>query len=280
MKKKIIAFWLLCAATSVWAQTNFMTETETNCYLQHKDEIDTRSEMASEDKFRELTTTYSIKLTYEAELRNICNILEMRKVICDYLHPKDHKKRFWIKKEIEDNYRSSIDRIVILSGNDVSSPSMTVLFKFSDYIKLTTNQVDTLVETAIFHKQILKTEPRKNMWKEELTMLQSILTEEQLDRFFNQKNSRLALRSAVTHWNRLQENGLTNDLDSVKSVNQMYVHILKKQKAADIYFNDDSQKRKAWAEIDQSAPLAMNRSYEIARRSVAKKQLYRGTFNW
>ena len=77
MKKKIIAFWLLCAATSVWAQTNFMTETETNCYLQHKDEIDTRSEMASEDKFRELTTTYIIKLTYEAELRNICNILEI-----------------------------------------------------------------------------------------------------------------------------------------------------------------------------------------------------------
>ncbi len=280
MNKKIITLWLLCAVTVALAQTNSMSENEKNCYLKHKNEIDIRSEIASEDLFRELTTSYSIKLIYEAELKNICNILEMRKVICDYLQPKDHKKRFWLKKGIIDYYHDSIDRIVILSGNDVSSPSMAVIFKFSDYIKLTPEQVDNLVKTAITHKQILKSEPRKNMWKEELSILQRELSEEQLERFFNQKNSRIALRSAVTHWNRLNENGLTNDLDSARSVNQMYVHILKKQKAADIYFDDENQKRKAWSEIDQFAPLAMNRSYEISKRIVTKKQTYRGTFNW
>ena len=179
MNKKIITLWLLCAATVALAQTNSMSENEKNCYLKHKNEIDIRSEIASEDLFRELTTSYSIKLIYEAELKNICNILEMRKVICDYLQPKDHKKRFWLKKGIIDYYHDSIDRIVILSGNDVSSPSMAVIFKFSDYIKLTPEQVDNLVKTAITHKQILKSEPRKNMWKEELSILQRELSEEQ-----------------------------------------------------------------------------------------------------
>jgi hypothetical protein len=280
MKRKIITLWLFCITTAIFAQTDFLNETENDCYLKNKDEIDARLEMAKEDAYRELTTTYAIKLLYVDDLKQIVEMQEMRKIICDYLQPTDHNQRFWMKKAVENDYRNAFDRIILLSGNDISSPSMPVLFKNSEVLQLTGEQMETLVEKAISYKEILKANSRQDMWRSELELLQSTLTDDQLERFLNLKNIRIATRDAQNHWNRMKEYGLTNDLDSTQAVTQMFVHLLKIQNATDIYAYNDAKKREAWAAIDQYAPLAMRRSYSVSRKNIEKKQGYRGSFNW
>ena len=280
MKRKFFTLWLLCAATVSFAQTDFLNETENACYLQHKDAIDAQTTIAMEDAFRDMATTYAIKLTYETDLRHILEMREMRKVICDYLQPTDHNQRFWMKRAIENYYKNALDKMVLLSGNDVSSPSMAIIFNNRDYLELTQAQTDTILASGVKFWNALKKEPRKDLWKQELTLLQNTLNDQQLDKFFTLKNSRIALRDAKTRWEALKTNDLTSDLDSAQAVTQMYSHLLKKMKAADIYAYDSAKKSEAWAAIEQYAPLPMLRYYTVDRKAKAKKQGYRGSFNW
>ena len=281
MRKLLLTFCMMCALSGAAAQNDYLDEKERSVYLQRKDEFDARFEIVRQDKYLELASRYVVKDEYAKELRTIIETQEARKLVVDFLFPEDHKRRYDEKAKIEREYSDGIDRILLLSGNDISSPNMPIVFKnMIDYYIITPKQVEIFVNAAIGFKKDLAKNPRRDMWKKELELLQNTLDEEQLDRFFTIKNARIALRDAQTYWARLKEAGLTGDLDSVKAVNQVYMHKLKIMKATDLYTYDDAQKREAWAAIDQYAPLPVKRVYAINRKNTAKRQGYRGSFTW
>jgi len=215
------------------------------------------------------------------KLKTIVEKMGARKLVFDFLYPEDHEKRYTEKAKIEDEYSDSIDRILILSGNDISSPNMPIVFKnMTDYSIITPEQVEIFLDAAIGFKKDLANNPRRDMWQKELELFKSTLNDEQLERFFTIKNARIAMRDAQNYWERLKEAGLTSDLDSAKAVNQVYIHKLKIMEATDLYTYDDAQKREAWAAIDQYAPTPVRRVYAINRKNAAKKQGYRGSFTW
>ena len=73
---------------------------------------------------------------------------------------------------------------------------------------------------------------------------------------------------------------MANDLDSTAAVSRIFVHRLKILQASDIYWNNEAKKREAWNAIDRYAPLEMRRVYSVDRKNRAKKQGYKGSFNW
>jgi len=281
MRKLLMTFCMMCAIFGAVAQINYLNEEERSVYLHHKKEFDARFEIARQDKYLDLTTCYVVKDEYANKLRTIIETQEARKLVFDFLFPEDQKRRYYEKAKIEKEYSDSIDRILLLSGNDISSPNMPIVFNnMIDYSIITPEQVEIFLAAAIGFKKDLVKNPRRDMWKKELELLQNTLNDEQLERFFTIKNARIAMRDAQNYWERLKEAGLTSDLDSVKAVNQVYIHKLKIMEATDIYTYDDAQKREAWAAIDQYAPTPVKRVYAINRKNTAKKQGYRGSFTW
>jgi hypothetical protein len=280
MKLKLIFFFLWCFSLFVKAQNDALSLYEDSIYQKHKVEIDLRISIAKEDKIREYAVRYNLYPVYIEELKVILENQEKAKIIYDYFYPSNHQKRFLEKQKIENAYKNAIDRILLLSGNDISSPNLPIVFSYKEALKFTDEQEKALIELALKHKKMLEKNPRRDLWQEELEALENTLTEYQFEWFFIYKNSAKILRKTADDWRRLKEAGLTADLDSATACNQIYQHKMRIQKATDIYTYDDAKKREAWAAIDFQAPLAVKRLYSINRKNSAKKQGYRGSFIW
>jgi len=280
MKKIFLIFYLLYSAICANAQLVYLSEKEKAGYQQHKDEVDARIEIVKQDKFLEYATRYALKKIYVDELKTIICAQEMRKLIYDYQFPDDHNRRFSEKAKIDKEYCDAIDRILLLSGNDISSPGFYIVLHFGDGLNLTTEQVEEFAKEALAAKKVLEKNPRRDMWRKELEVLEKLLDEKQLDYFFVLKNGNKMRRETIDAWSRLKDAGLTNDLDSITACQQIYLHKVKIQKATDIYAYDDTKKREAWSAIDMSAPLPIKRIYSINRKNSAKKQGFRGSFTW
>jgi hypothetical protein len=280
MKKILLIFCSLFVALSAYTQIDYLSELEKVVYQQHKEEIDSRFEIAKQDKYLEYATHYTLKKVYVDELKILIGAQEIRKLVYDYIYPDDHVKRYSEKTKVEKDYCDAIDRILLLSGNDISSPNFYIVLHYSDGLNLTPEQIEEFTKESLAVKKVLDKSPRRDMWRNELEVLQKLLDEKQLDYFFVLKNGNKMKRETVFTWSLLKDAGLTNDLDSATACQQIYLHKLKIQKATDINAYDDTKKREAWSAIDMSAPVPVKRIYSINRKNLAKKQGYKGSFIW
>lgn len=282
MKKQlIILYLLLCAGPTVHAQYGRLTEVENRVLEENREAILKRLEIQKNEELLRLQADYKVLVVLLNELDTLLTQRELRKLTYDYIYPMEHQLRFNAKRKIDMAFDDAVSRILIRSWSDISSPNMPILFMHVKAFNLTGSQEEQLLQKALELKAILKKKPGKDVWKEELEAFESILSEEQLDRFFNIKNGAKMYRHSLNVWKRLCEHGLTSDLDSVQACNQIHLYQLHLQNAKDRYAFDEEKLAEAIEAVNARKPLPVKRSHELANRLRAKKSTTtKGTFHW
>ena len=282
MKKKILLFaTLLGLAGYGHAQLKELDSQEKELLQTYESELKQSTQMAFEDKFVGYMLRYG--LDWEGKEANQLNQIlyqqELRKQMCDYYIPQDPLKRFQKKRSIEGEYEEAIYKILALHDN-MGLPNLFLAIYNKEPLKLSESQFEAIQSKMLQMRRQVKNNPGKYYWGDELITLEETLNGEQLDHYFRIKNAGKATRFSKVIWQRLKEAGMTNDLDSTSSFARIYVHQVKILQATDMYWNDETKKREAWAAIDKYAPVEIRRTYSISRKNIAKKQGYKGSFNW
>lgn len=271
---------LLSTALMGNAQYKELNPQEKDLLRIHEKELRKNAQLITEELWLEKVTSYGIEPNSEdaTKLFELIYERELRKQMRNIYLSENLEQRYKDKRNIDQEYEDSICRVMAPYWN-MGLPNLYKAILYREGINLTDSQYRDIVTNMIR----LKTKAERmsgNMWGDELEVLKEVLTGDQLDTYFRAKNARIATRDSRLAWQRLKDAGMTNDLDSAKTVARIFIHKLKILQATDLYWNDENKKREAWTAIDYYAPMEMRRVYSINRKNRAKKQGYKGSFNW
>lgn len=280
MKKVFLMAVLLGTAGWGYAQHKNLNQQEDSLLRVHKERLATQTKLVADEIWYGKVTGFKMDKDSEdaKRLYHLIHEREMLKQLCDISSKKDVQERILKKKAIDQQYEDTICRVMAPYWN-MGLPNLYTAILNRKGLKLSEMQFHNLVTHMIRLKPKAEN-TRENMWGDELQALQEILNGDQLDYYFRAKNARIATRDSKIFWERLKDEGMANDLDSTAAVSRIFVHRLKILQASDIYWNNEAKKREAWNAIDRYAPLEMRRVYSVDRKNRAKKQGYKGSFNW
>ena len=271
---------LLGTAGWGYAQHKTLNQQEDSLLRVNKEKLATQAKLVADEIWYGKVTGFKMDKDSEdaKRLYRLIHEREMLKQLCDISSKKDVQERILKKKAIDQQYEDTICRVMAPYWN-MGLPNLYTAILNRKGLKLSEMQFHNLVTHMIRLKPKAEN-TRENMWGDELQALQEILNGDQLDYYFRAKNARIATRDSKIFWERLKDEGMANDLDSTAAVSRIFVHRLKILQASDIYWNNEAKKREAWNAIDRYAPLEMRRVYSVDRKNRAKKQGYKGSFNW
>lgn len=280
MKKVFLMAVLLGTAGWGYAQHKTLNQQEDSLLRVNKEKLATQAKLVADEIWYGKVTGFKMDKDSEdaKRLYRLIHEREMLKQLCDISSKKDVQERILKKKAIDQQYEDTICRVMAPYWN-MGLPNLYTAILNRKGLKLSEMQFHNLVTHMIRLKPKAEN-TRENMWGDELQALQEILNGDQLDYYFRAKNARIATRDSKIFWERLKDEGMANDLDSTAAVSRIFVHRLKILQASDIYWNNEAKKREAWNAIDRYAPLEMRRVYSVDRKNRAKKQGYKGSFNW
>ena len=262
------------------AQYKKLNSQEKNLLRIYNKDLKKSTQLIAEELWYEKVTSFSINSESEDAIKlfDLIYERELRKQMTHFYLSDNLKERFQDKRNIDQEYEDTICRIMAPYWN-MGLPNLYKAVQYRKGLNLSNEQYNTIVTNMIRLKP--KAEKTKgDMWGDELTVLQEVLDGDQLDTYFRAKNARIATRDSKIFWERLKDEGMANDLDSTSAVSRIFIHRLKIMQASDLYWNDENKKREAWNAIDRYAPLEMRRVYSVDRKNRAKKQGYKGSFNW
>lgn len=192
----------------------------------------------------------SRKLAYYVKER------ERRKACYNYIYRDSLFKRVRCKMEMDSVYRDSINTLLIpVEGNNITGDNISLALMLSSILKLDKAQYRYIMEEALSMARLLYRNPRANVWNDEMNILKRILTPEQLDRFFLNKNSKVITNEVDKGWKRIVGAGLAEQLDSAKEVPRAYLYYHKRQKIKDMFRYYGTSQKNNLAELDKHKPL-------------------------
>ncbi|MFV0471828.1 MAG: hypothetical protein ACK5L7_07325 [Paludibacteraceae bacterium] len=288
MKTKIVLFGclvLLASISPLSAQQLALSAAEQEVYNKHQAEIDFASKIAVEDQMMYYIKKYIIPRNYYDAIRVSVVEQELRLCICNYIFPDNALDRYKAKKKIKSEYGGAISKQLLLAGAYITTDNYFWTLVLRDKLKLTTTQTDTIVGRAIQLNDYLEKHPKYNTWQHELKTFSTVFNQQQMDNFLIFKNRKKVEYMWDTVWKTLKNHNMTNDLDSVRVMNQVKAHYNNVYKAEDLYAQNDSVKKEAVDAVWQIQPLAVKRYYQLRRQDKAKgnsasKNSYKGNLVW
>ena len=200
---------------------------------------------------------------------------ERRKACYDYIYKRAIKKRVLCKMEIDSVYRDSINSILIpVRGNRISGDNISLVLQLSPIIKLDKDQFRYLLDKAIAMARSLSVDPRKNIWNEEMDLIRNVLSSEQLDCFFRNKNAESLTKEIDEGWRKIVNAGYREEIDSVTEFPKAYAYYSERRKIKDLFRYHSSSQRKHLAELDKQKPLfvKMIESIDRAEREMNRNR--------
>ncbi|MBQ8361391.1 MAG: hypothetical protein IJX44_05510 [Bacteroidaceae bacterium] len=280
MKKVFLMATFLGVAVLGNAQYKEFNPQEKNLLRIHNEELTKSTALIAEELWYKNVKSFNMNAEAEDSKRlyQLIYERELRKQMCNIYLKDNLNYRYEKKSSIDQEYEDTICRVMAPYWN-MGLPNLYTAILNRKGLGLTDTQYNDIVTNMIRLKPVAE-RSYNSLWGEELKALQETLDNEQIDIYFRAKNARIATRDTKIFWQRLKDAGMTNDLDSTVAVAKIFVHRLKIMQAADLYWNNEAKKREAWKAIDYYAPLEMRRVYSIDRKNYAKKQGYKGSFNW
>lgn len=280
MKKIILMAALLSTALWGHAQHKTLTQHEDSLLRTHYEEITKQTKIIADEIWYNKVIGFKMDGNSEdaKQLYYAIYECEMHKQLCNLTLGENLQERIKRKKIIDQQYEDKICRLMAPYWN-MGLPNLYIAILNRKGLKLSETQYNDIVTHMIRLKSKAEN-TRESLWGDELQVLQEVLSGDQLDTYFRAKNARIATRDSRIFWERLKDEGMANDLDSTAAVSRIFVHRLKIMQASDIYWNNETKKREAWNAIDRYAPMEMRRVYSVDRKNRAKKQGYKGSFNW
>lgn len=273
MKKWLIAFLLLDLSVNVArAQSWEPSEQEAQVLLAHYDELEARALAARDEVFADFCLRYNVPKTSRQKLKQWLTIREERKAICNYLYPDSVVSRVKAKRAIDELYQDSIDIILIPFNAYISGENLSYALKAVPVLSLDSTQHEYLRQQALDVAHQLRKNPRKDVWGQEMKVIESTLTTEQLNRFFTLKNGAVVSQKTHKAWNQLKAAGLTEELDSASEYPRAFLYYLEQQKITDLYKKNNSLRNRNLSELSKQMPLAVKMldALEKKKRNEAK----------
>lgn len=198
---------------------------------------------------------YKIPKTKRNKLAYFINERERRKACYNYIYNDSINKRVRCKLEIDSIYRDSINTILIpVYGNKISGDNISHALRISSLLRLDEAQYQYLMDKAVDMARRIYTNPRINVWNEEINILRNTLSPEQLSKFFFDKNAESVTKEVDEGWQRIVAAGLSEKLDSAKDIRLACLYYHNRQKIKDIYRYYGTSKKKYLAELDLNKP--------------------------
>lgn len=280
MKKVILMAALMSTAVWGYAQHKTFSQQEDSLLRVHNEDLTEQTKLVADEIWYDKVKGLKMDGNSEdaKQLYYLIHEREMHKQLCNISLKENLQERVLRKKTIDRQYEDTICRVMAPYWN-MGLPNLYLAILNKKRLNLSEMQYNDIVTHMIRLKPKAE-KTRETLWGDELQVLQEILNGDQLDSYFRAKNARIATRDSKIFWEKLKDEGMANDLDSTAAVSRIFVHRLKIMQASDIYWNNETKKREAWNAIDRYAPLEMRRVYSVDRKNRAKKQGYKGSFNW
>lgn len=271
MKQRFLSCVLMTVmAVGAYAQDDF-TDSEREVFNAHKDEITSRSRIAGEDAHAELCMKYNVPKSQSKRLEAVLMTREQRKAVYDYIYPSLPQHRAQAKLSVDSVYQDRVDEILI-PYNKMSGENITFLLRRRKAFKLDDAQYEYLMNNAIAMCRKMRNDRKADVWNEEMEILRNTLGKKMFNSFLVQKNASEVTRRMKGSWKKLQDAGLTEELDSVSDCARMYMFYMEQEKIKTVYKNFSTERKKKLAENDRQMPKVVKMYYALARKERESKK--------
>lgn len=247
-----IAFIMLCYVTNSIAR-NFVTEQ--TVYKANKQIFDSLLNQRVPEGIVRISHIYNIPQNKHRELKHYVKQREFRLLCQDYLLKDSLVNRVETKLNIEQCYTDSINILLIpVEGNHISGENLSYALRCKDMLELDSVQYDYIMNKAVDMARRIKSDYRTAVWNEEMEILKTTLDKHQLQSFFRSKNAKRVTTEFDNIMKKLEDAGLTEQIDSVKDVPDAVNYLFYKQMIKDLYRNFGTSQKRYLSEIDKNKP--------------------------
>lgn len=237
-------------------------------------EIDEKTSFRTDEQVVRICAYYHVLDRLLPQLRQYVGMREHQCVAQEYMFPDSLKRRMLNKLAIEEIYQDSIDMLLIPFNRDrISGENISYALYMSEMIGLEREQYDFLMKKALDMARRIRKNRMLNVWDEEMDILKDILSKEQLKRMFYKKNHAIVNKLLQDGWMRLQEKGLTEQLDSATELKQARFYYNESEKIKAIYRYKPSIRKKCLNEIGKRKPTMIKMLDALDKEArLAKKE--------
>ena len=287
MKRKLLLSIALALCYSMaYGQIMSVTQYEIDALKGHSKEIMARANFLAEEETMRTHMRYRVLRRDEERLARYIREKEIRKCCYDFIFPDSLQHRVANKVSIDEFYADSINTILLAANNPyISGENLTfAIFRAKD-IEIDDVRRDTIMSHALDMARRIKLNPKLDVWDEEMNVLTKTLTTRQLDKFFYIRHSTEIAREVNSGWKRLEEAGLTEELDSAQDVVKARMYLTQQRKIYDIWRHHDAQRRQNLDELGKQMPPlirlldALNRREKINEEENKNKTIGK-EFSW
>lgn len=274
MKRKLLLSIALAMSYGVaQGQVVAVTRHEIDALKEHSKEIMEQANHLAEEETMRTHMQYRVLRKDEERLARYIREREIRKCCYDFIFPDSLKHRVANKMSIDEFYADSVNTILIAAGNPyISGENVTFALHRAKDIELDEASRDTIMEKALDMSRRLRKNPRLDLWDEEMAVLTKTLSSRQIDKFFYARHYQEIAREVSDGWRRLDEAGLTEQLDSVQDIIQARMYYSLRHKVTDIYRNNRTVRRQSLAELAKQMPQMVKMVDALDKKEKIRKE--------
>lgn len=272
MKRKILLSTVL-AMLYVLAFSQELESMEDGKVEMSHDEVESMATFRADEDVLRTRVFFHVPDRLIPQLRCYFVNMERQKACQDYLFADSLKRRVLNKLAIERIYQDSIDILLIpYNGNRISGENISYALYLSKKIQLTDKQYTQLMSKALDMSRRIRKNRVLDVWDEEMTVLQQVLDKKQLTLMFYKKNEPIVSNKIKEDWSRLQNEGLTEQLDSLKDIKLARHYYNESERMKAIFRYKPSIRKKCLAEINRRKPLMLRLLDALDKKESMKKK--------
>ena len=272
-EKLLLSIALAMLYSLTCAETYRCNTKEKMVYLSNKDEIDSIIDFRATEELIKLNNYYYIPVESREHMEHVVRNREFRLICQEYLYRDSLRRRIQNKIEIEYAYQDSINAILIPAyENHISGENVSYVLHISKLLKLDTMQYSHIMNKALDMARRIRKDYRTNVWNEEMEILKTTLDKKQLHSFFVNKNATKVTDEFNKAWKKLEEAGLTEQLDSAKDANYAVNYMFNRQMIKDLYRGYGTPQKKNLVELDKNMPKMISMLNGIDKKARIKEE--------
>lgn len=257
----------------VRGQVVAVTRHEIEALNNHGKEIMERANYLAEEETIRTHMKYRVLRKDEERLARYIREREIRKCCYDFIFPDSLKRRVANKMSIDEFYADSVNTVLLAAGNPyISGENVTFALHRAKDIELDEASRDTIMKKALDMSRRLRKNPRLDLWDEEMAVLTKTLSSRQIDKFFYARHYHEIAREVNEGWRRLDEAGLTEQLDSAQDIVQARMYYSLRHKITDIYRNNRTARRQNLAELAKQMPQMVKMVDALDKKEKIRKE--------
>lgn len=147
-------------------------------------------------------------------------------------------------------------------------------------LELDSVQYDYIMNKAVDMARRIKSDYRTAVWNEEMEILKTTLDKHQLQSFFRSKNAKSVTTEFDNIMKKLEDAGLTEQIDSVKDVPDAVNYLFYKQMVKDLYRNFGTSQKRYLSEIDKNKPKIISLFDGLIKKERYREEEQNLNFNF